>query len=170
MKWLRRALLCRYLIKQDRCFRGFVALIRDHRRQVSCRQQDDATEEVRKPAWWQEDWKAAPTPATPTTAKLIPIVTTADTVDAVALAQSYTRRWPVQENIIRDYLLPLGLDTNHGYGKTPIVNSEVAKKRAALEKRLGNVQRWAVSARMRSHQASVLYNRLWKQTKAYGDD
>ncbi len=35
---------------------------------------------------------------------------------------------------------------------------------------MGNVQRWAVSARMRSHQASVLYNRLWKQTKAYGDD
>jgi hypothetical protein len=46
-----------------------------------------------------------------------------------------------QENIIRDFLLPLGLDTNHGYGKTPIVNSEIAKKRAALEKRLGNVQR-----------------------------
>src|SRR6266566_6653532 len=54
------------------------------------------------------------------TAKLIPIVTTAETVDAVELAQTYTRRWPVQENIIRDFLLPLGLDTNHGYGKTPI--------------------------------------------------
>ena len=58
---------------------------------------------------------------------LIPIVTTADTVDAVELAQTYTRRWPVQENSIRDFLLPLGLDTNHGYGKTPIVNSEVGK-------------------------------------------
>jgi hypothetical protein len=31
------------------------------------------------------------------------------------LAQTYIRRWPVQENIIRDFLLPLGLDTNHGY-------------------------------------------------------
>ena len=147
-----------------------VALIRDHRRQVSCRQQNGATEEVRKPAWWQADWKAAPTPATPTTAKLIPIVTTADTVDAVALAQTYTRRWPVQENIIRDYLLPLGLDTNHGYGKTPIVNSEVAKKRAVLEKRLSTVERWMASARVRCHKASLLYDRLWKQTKAFGDD
>ena len=104
------------------------------------------------------------------TAKLIPIVTTAETVDAVELAQTYTRRWPVQENIIRDFLLPLGLDTNHGYGKTPIVNSEVAKKRAALEKRLSNVQRWTASARVRCHHASVLYDRLWKQTKAYGDE
>jgi DNA mismatch repair ATPase MutS len=76
----------------------------------------------------------------------------------------------VQENIIRDFLLPLGLDTNHGYGKTPIVNSEVAKKRAALEKRLSNVERWMASAQERSHKASLLYNRLWKQTKAYGDE
>ncbi|MFL5590644.1 MAG: hypothetical protein ACJ8DI_23760 [Ktedonobacteraceae bacterium] len=75
----------------------------------------------------------------------------------------------MQENIIRDFLLPLGLDTNHGYGKTPIVNSEVAKKRAALEKRLSNVKLWTASARVRCHQASVLYDRLWKQTKAYGD-
>jgi hypothetical protein len=148
-----------------------VALIRDHRRQVPSRQQDtEMDEEVRKPDWWQTDWKAEPTPATPTLAKLIPIVTTADTVNAVELAQTYTRRWPVQENIIRDFLLPLGLDTNHGYGKTPIVNSEVAKKRAALEKRLSNVERWTASARMRSRQASVLYNRLWKQTKTYADD
>jgi hypothetical protein len=96
-------------------------------------------------------------------AKLIPIVTTADTVDAVELAQTYIRRWPVQENIIRDWLLPLFLDTNHGYAKTPIVNSEVSKKRAALEKRLSNVKRWAASARDRSHRASVLYDRLWKR-------
>ena len=148
-----------------------VALIRDLRRHVpSLRQNEETDEDVRKSAWWQADWKAEPTPATPTTAKLIPIVTTAETVDAVELAQTYTRRWPVQENIIRDFLLPLGLDTNHGYGKTPIVNSEVAKKRAALEKRLSNVQRWTTSARVRCHHASVLYDRLWKQTKAYGDE
>ena len=148
-----------------------VALIRDLHRRVPCTQQEEETEEdVRKPAWWQAEWKAEPTPATPTTAKLIPIVTTADTIDAVELAQTYTRRWPVQENIIRDFLLPLGLDTNHGYGKMPIVNSEVAKKRAALEKRLSNVERWMASARVRSHQASLLYDRLWKQTKAYGDE
>lgn len=148
-----------------------VALIRDLRRRVPCTQQEEETDEdVGKPVWWQAEWKAEPTPATPTTAKLIPIVTTADTIDAVELAQTYTRRWPVQENIIRDFLLPLGLDTNHGYGKMPIVNSEVAKKRAALEKRLSTVERWMASARVRSHKASLLYDRLWKQTKAYGDE
>lgn len=152
-----------------------VALIRDWRRQVvrplSQEEEEDAEARIwQKPAWWHTEWTAEPTPALPATAKLIPIVTTAEVVDAVDLAQTYIRRWPVQENIIRDWLLPLGLDTNHGYAKTPIVNSEVSKKRAALEKRLSNVQRWAASARVRSHHASVLYNHLWKQTKAYGDD
>ena len=152
-----------------------VALIRDWRRQVvrplSQEEEEEAEDRAwQKPAWWHPEWKAEPTPATPTTAKLIPIVTTADTVDAVDLAQTYIRRWPVQENILRDWLLPLFLDTNHGYAKTPIVNSEVSKKRAALEKRLSNVKQWAASARDRSHRASVLYDRLWKQTKAYGDE
>ena len=74
-----------------------VALIRDLRRHVPCKQQEEEEtgEDNRKPAWWQTDWKAEPTPATPTTAKLIPFVTTADTVDAVELAQTYTRRWEV---------------------------------------------------------------------------
>ena len=43
-------------------------------------------------------------------AKLIPIVTTARTIDAVELAQTYIHRWPAQENVIKDYLLPLGLE------------------------------------------------------------
>jgi hypothetical protein len=138
-----------------------VALIRDMPRRVPCSRQEEETDEhVRKPAWWQAEWKAEPTPAASTEARLIPIVTTADIVDAVELAQTYTRCWPVQENIIRDFLLPLGLDTNHGYGKMPIVNSEVAKKRTALEKRLSNVERWMASARVRSHKASLLYDRL----------
>ena len=41
-------------------------------------------------------------PALPTVPKLIPIVTTAAEADAVELAQTYARRWPVQENAIRD--------------------------------------------------------------------
>jgi hypothetical protein len=68
--------------------------------------------------------------------KLIPIVTTATEADAVELVQTYTRRWPVQENIIRDWLIPLGIDTNHGYAKIAVTNSEVAKKREAVQKRL----------------------------------
>src|SRR5438874_13346139 len=42
-----------------------------------------------------------------------------------------------QENIIRDFLLPLGLETNHGYGKTPIVNSEEAREAGSLGEALG---------------------------------
>ena len=115
--------------------------------------------------WWDEGWKATPTPAISTTPKLIPIVTTSSTVDAVELAQTYTQRWSAQENIIRDFLLPLGLDTNHGYSKTPVENSEAGKRRAALEKRLANVERWADAARKRSQNASKLYTKRCKLTK-----
>jgi len=128
-------------------------------------------EEEEEEHWtrWREGWTAQPSPAAPTTAKLVPIVTTAQCADAVELAQTYIRRWPVQENIIRDFLLPLGLDTNHGYGKTPIVNSEVAKKRATLEKKLHNAQLWAAGAKARSRKAGQLYHRRWQQAKEYGD-
>jgi hypothetical protein len=37
-------------------------------------------------------------------------VTTAAEGDAIELATTYFRRWPAQENIIRDFLLPLGLE------------------------------------------------------------
>jgi hypothetical protein len=62
------------------------------------------------------------------------------------------------------------IDTNHGYGKTPVINSEVSKKRAALEKRLNSIKQWAVSARERSHRASLRYTRLWKETKTKGEE
>ena len=73
-----------------------------------------------------------------------------------------------QENVSQDFLLPLGLESNHGYGKTPIGNEEVAKKRAAFEKRLRNVEQWAVKALERSRKAGRLSDRLWKQTKRSG--
>jgi hypothetical protein len=133
-----------------------VALIRDLRRQVPCAPLEaDPHEDSGLPAWWRENWQAEPTKVEPTTAKLIPIVTTAPHIDAVELAQTYIRRWPLQENAIRDYLLPLGLDTNHGYGKTPVPNSEVSKKRATLEKRLSDIKQWAPAARERASKASL---------------
>ena len=148
-----------------------VALIRDLRRQVPCPLlEEDPDKEMGLPAWWRENWQAEPTTAQPTTAKLIPIVTTAQRIDAVELAQTYIRRWPLQENVIRDYLLPLGLDTNHGYGKTRVLNSEVSKKRAALEKRLSDIKQWAPAARERSSKASLRYTRLRKETKAKGEE
>lgn len=116
--------------------------------------------------WWEEGWVATPAPAAPTTPKLIPIVTTAPTLDAVEVAQTYIRRWPAQENIIKDFLLPLGLDTNHGFAKAPVENSEATKRRTALETRLTNAKRWAQSAGKRSHQAGKRYDRLREQLNA----
>jgi hypothetical protein len=152
-----------------------VALVRDLRRQVPCKPEEepsrrwDADLNLLKQAWWEDDWQASPTPVTPTTAKLIPIVTTAATADAATLAQTYGRRWPAQENIIRDYLLALGLDTNHGYAKRAVVNSEVAKRRTALEQRLATLRHWTASARVRYQHATALSDRLRKQAKARGE-
>jgi hypothetical protein len=149
-----------------------VALIRDLRRTVPCSPSEEELprawwadirhEEV---AWWQEGWKPTPAPAPPTQPKLIPIVTTAEQIDALTLARSYIHRWPAQENVIKDFLLPLGLDINHGFAKTPVINSEVSKKREALEKRSANVERWGEAARVKAHRASTLSTKLWKQTK-----
>ncbi len=132
-----------------------VALIRDLYRHVpvlpskldaDCSPQWDADLSPQERRWWEEGWVATPTPAVARTPKLIPIVTTAPTVDAVELAQTYTRSFPAQENSIKDFLLPLGLDTNHGFAKALVENSEVTKQRVALEKRLVNVKRWGISA------------------------
>jgi hypothetical protein len=151
-----------------------VALIRDWRRLIP---QAPSSEEEGQPLrwdeksdgtheyWLDESWQATPLPAPPMEPKLIPIVTTAAEADALELVQAYTRRWPVQENVIRDWLIPLGIDINHGYAKTAVANSEMTKKRAALQKRLENVQRWTVGARKRMHNASKLYRKRCQQTK-----
>jgi len=151
-----------------------VALIRDLSRQVPDeRKQEEEDGPLRwdeKPDgthehWLDKEWKATPLPASPTVPKLIPIVTTAAAADAVELAQTYTRRWPAQENAIRDWLIPLGIDTNHGFAKTPVINSESAKMREALQRRLDNLQRWADGARKRMHNASKLYRKRCQLTK-----
>ncbi len=116
-----------------------------------------------------EGWEPTPSPCAPTEPKLIPIVTTAPDADPVALARLYRQRWPVQENILKYWLLPLGLDTNHGFAKTPVENSEVAKRREAIERRLANIQRWAPKAHERAQRAARLSERLRQETKAHGD-
>jgi hypothetical protein len=150
-----------------------VALIRDWRRLVPKAPSSEEDRPLRwdeksdgiHEYWLDESWQATPLPAPPMEPKLIPIVTTATEVDAVELVQTYTRRWPAQENAIRDWLIPLGIDTNHGYAKTVVVNSEVAKKREAVQKRLANVRRWTDGARKRMHNASKLYRKRCQQTK-----
>lgn len=156
-----------------------VALIRDLRRQVPVQPDPEEKEMPRRwdadrqrgdPMWWEEGWQATPAPAQGTTAKLIPIVTTASTIDAVELAQTYIHRWPVQENVIKDYLLPLGLDTNHGFAKTEVPNSEVTKQRTQLQERLTRLKKWAQGAGERSRQAGKRRDRLLKQFKSRADE
>jgi len=150
-----------------------VALIRDLRRSVpvrpdpeeaqfSSRWDRDLPPDER--TWWREGWQATAAAAKETTAKLIPIVTTEETeaIDAVELAQTYIHRWPAQENVIKDYLRPLGLDTNHGVAKVAVENSEVAKRRTRLEQRLARLKQWAQSAGKREVQASRRRERLRK--------
>jgi hypothetical protein len=155
-----------------------VALIRDLRRLLP---QTSPSEEEERPLrwdekpdgthehWLDESWQSTPLPAQPREPKLIPIVTTAAEADAVELVQTYTHRWPAQENAIRDWLIPLGIDTNHGYAKTAVANSEATKKREALQKRLDNVRRWTEGARKRMHNASKLYVKRCKLTKERAD-
>jgi len=164
-----------------------VALIRDLRCQVLVPASTEADDDLDDPnwlpprqrwlaglapdaqRWWEPEWVATPLPAAPTQPKLIPIVTTAETCDAVTLAQLYTARWPQQENIIRDFLIPLGLDTNHGYGKTIVENSEVAKQRATLTQRRDRLQQWAASARKRQQQASRRADQRYAHRKERGE-
>ncbi len=148
-----------------------MALVRDLRRMVP--HAPEGSEEDYQPApypdnpsWFDAEWAATPAPPVATEPALVPIVTTATGIDPVELARAYTRRWPTQENVIRDWLLPLGLDTNHGYSKAPVRNSEVEKKRATLEKRLGNAKRWGEQARLASLRAQKTSDRRWKRAKA----
>jgi hypothetical protein len=154
-----------------------VALIRDLRRLVPLQPHPEEETEVPQRwdrdlspderTWWREGWQATAAPARETRPKLIPIVTTQETltIDAVELAQIYIHRWPAQENVIKDYLLPLGLDTNHGFAKVAVENSEVTKRRTHLEQRLARLKQWVQSAGKREAQASRRRERL-RQTFA----
>jgi len=72
--------------------------------------------------------------------------------------------------VIKDYLLPLGLDTNHGFAKVAVENSEVAKRRTHLQQRQSRLQQWAQSAGKREIQASKRRERLRKEYKSRSDE
>jgi hypothetical protein len=84
---------------------------------------------------------------------------------SAASVQLYTHRWPAQENTLRDFLISLGLDTNHGYAKRPVENSEVAKSRDVLERKLAKAQRQAQAARERRVKAEVRSRTLERRLK-----
>ena len=149
-----------------------VALIRDWSRPVpsGAHQVADLLPAQREEAgWWEPDALAQSLPGAATAPKLIPIVATRTVQDVGELVVAYQRRWPAQENIIRDFLLPLGLDTNHGYAKTAVINSEVAKRRQAVQAQLTNVRRWKARALEQSTRTSQLQQRRWQQAKARSD-
>lgn len=152
----------------------YVALIRDWRRQVPVKTADDERSQTKilplAEGWWEEDWQASPLPARPTSPKLIPVISTEPVEDVVGLATLYKGRWSAQENIIRDFLLPLGLDNNHGYHKKVVRNSEIAKRRTELQTQLDNIKRWRKGAFKRSKRAGALYYRRWDKAKARRDE
>ncbi len=135
-----------------------VALIRDWRKLIVCEAVTGEGEQWKadlapdQQQFWEPAWQATPAPSAPTRPKLIPVVTTAAQAAAVELAHTYFRRWNCQENAIRDWLIPLNLDTNHGYAKEPVVNSELVKRRAVLEKRVAHLHRLAAQSRKQLRQ------------------
>ncbi len=139
-----------------------VALIRDWRKLIVCEAATEAEMDESKrwkadlapeqQQFWEPEWQATPALPAPTRPKLIPVVTTAGEANAVELAQTYFRRWICQENAIRDWLIPLNLDTNHGYAKEQVVNSELVKRRTVLEKRVAHLHRLAGESRKRLRQ------------------
>jgi len=136
----------------------WVALIRDWRKLIVCETETDEGERWKadlapdQQQFWEPEWQATPALPAPTRPKLIPVVTTALEANAMELAHTYFRRWTCQENAIRDWLIPLNLDTNHGYAKEPVVNSELVKRRAILEKRVAHLHRLAAESRKRLRQ------------------
>jgi hypothetical protein len=133
-----------------------VALIRDLRAgPVHHRSLEDASQETPPSCAWS------------TEPRLIPIITTdLGPLDAVQLAQTYIHRWAAQENVIKDYLLPLGLDTNHGFAKTPVVNSEAEKKRETYQKNLETFGKWMESAQIKCHQMINSKGKLLKRIES----
>jgi hypothetical protein len=152
-----------------------VALIRDWRKLLVVEQADEAGAVQNWQAdlapqhqrFWEEGWQALPAPPAPTTPKLIPVITTGHGMDAVELAQTYFQRWKCQENSIRDWLIPLNLDTNHGYAKEQVVNSELAKRQRVTTGRRHRLEYLAQACRTRLASFKEQDGQLEEQIQAY---
>jgi hypothetical protein len=148
-----------------------VALIRDWRKLLVVEQADDQDWQAdlapQQQRFWEEGWQALPAPPAPTTPKLIPVITTGRSMDAVELAQTYFQRWKCQENSIRDWLIPLNLDTNHGYAKEQVVNSELAKRQLVTTGRQHRLEHLAQACRARLASLREQDDQLEEQVQAY---
>ena len=86
---------------------------------------------------------------------------------AVELAQTYFRRWNCQENALRDWLIPLNLDINHGYAKEQVVNSELVKRQLVVKGRQRRLEHLAQTSRAWLAQLEEQDHRLKEQAQAY---
>jgi hypothetical protein len=148
-----------------------VALIRDWRKLQPVEEADDSDWQADLPehqrSFWADGWQAMPAPPVPVTPKLLPVITTGHGMEAVELAQTYFRRWKCQENSIRDWLIPLNLDTNHGYAKEHVVNSELVKRQLMAQGRQQRLQRLAQTCRARLTDLREQDQELQEQVQAY---
>ena len=64
----------------------------------------------------------------------------------------------------------VGLDTNHGFAKVAVENSEIAKRRTLFEQRLSRLKQWVQSAGTRGAQASKRRERLRKEYKSRSNE
>ena len=152
-----------------------VALIRDWRKLLVVEEAGEATDvqdwqadlAPQQQCFWEEGWQALPAPPAPTTPKLIPVITTTPGMEAVELAHTYFRRWNCQENAIRDWLIPLHLDTNHGYAKERVVNSELAKRQGMAQGRVQRLEQLTHAQRVRFAQLLEQAQQLQVQAHAY---
>jgi hypothetical protein len=64
-------------------------------------------------------------------------------------------------------LIPLNLDTNHGYAKEQVVNSELAKRQVVLERRVQRLERLAQASRVRLTDFRDQDQQLQEQAHAY---
>ena len=74
--------------------------------------------------------------------KLIPIITNLtrkEEPDIGRVARRYFDRWPNQENIFRDAMAALKVDTNHGYKKQEVPNRVALRKKEELETNLRGI-------------------------------
>jgi hypothetical protein len=152
-----------------------VALIRDWRKLLVVEGGGEATDTqdwqadlaAQQRCFWEEGWQALPVPPAPTTPKLIPVITTRSGMEAGELAHTYFRRWNCQENAIRDWLIPLNLDTNHGYAKEQVVNSELAKRQKVVQGSVQRLDRLAQASRVRLSDLQKQAQHLQEQAHAY---
>jgi hypothetical protein len=148
-----------------------VALIRDWRKLLVVEQADvqdwQADLAPQQQRFWEEGWQALPAPPAHTTPKLIPVITTGHGMEAVELAHTYFRRWTCQENALRDWLLPLNLDTNHGFAKEHVVNSELVKRQRVAQGRQHRLERLAQTCRVRLTDLQEQDQKLQEQVQVY---